>query len=152
MRHLKKSHSINISSEYVIVGPFRKPEDAISSFVSMEIYYQKRIDHRYMIDREIANYNRMLDFLINNADILVDYDKIIKNPEESIKSVCDLLGIDVKYHFDYIDDIEDIPQDKFLKSSKYLESYEQIAKMVSASDLGVSKNLYEKALKLSKTI
>lgn len=105
-----------------------------------------------MIDREIANYNRMLDFLINNADILVDYDKIIKNPEESIKSVCDLLGIDVKYHFDYIDDIEDIPQDKFLKSSKYLESYEQIAKMVSASDLGVSKNLYEKALKLSKTI
>jgi hypothetical protein len=152
MRHLKKSHSVNISSEYMIVGPFRKPEDAISSFVSMEIYYQKRIDHRYMIDREIANYNRMLDFLINNADVMVNYNKIIKNPEESVKAICDLLDIDVKYHFDYIDDIEDIPQDKFLKSSKYLESYEQIAKMVSASDLGVSKNLYEKALKLSKTI
>jgi hypothetical protein len=152
MRHLKKSHSTNISSECMIVGPFRKPEDAISSFVSMEIYYQKRIDYRYMIDREIANYNRMLDFLINNADVMVDYDKIIKNPEESIKAICDLLGIDVKYYFDYIDDIEDIPQDKFLKSSKYLESYGQIAKMVSASDLSVSKNLYEKALKLSKTI
>jgi len=152
MKHLKKSHSIDISPEYMIVGPFRKPEDAISSFVSMKIYYQKRTDHRYMIDREIAKYNKMLEFLINNADVMVDFEKIIKSPEESIKAICDSLGFEVKYHFDYIDDIEDIHQDNFLKSSKYLESYEQITKMVFESDLRVSKNLYEKALSLSKTI
>lgn len=152
MIHLKKSHACEVLPGYKIVGTFRKPEESITFFVSMESYYQNRTDYQVMINKEIAKYNQMLDFLIKNADIMVDYQRMIMAPEESIKLVCNALGINVKYHFDYIDQIEDMPKDKFLKSSKYLKQYRQIENMVLESDLEASKNLYSMALKLDKTI
>jgi hypothetical protein len=151
-KDIKKSHTFDIIPGYKIVGTFRNPTDSISSFVAMAKHYVKKIDYEKMIDEQIIAYNQMMEFLISNADIMVNYERLIKEPESVVAEVCKALNIGILYNFTYVDQIENILQDNFLKTSKNLDLYKKIMSAVNESNLKVSFELYNLALSLDKTI
>lgn len=152
MKHLQKIHHLKVIPGYKIVGIIRNPVDALASFVSMVGHHENRVDYDKILEKQIIKYNLSLEFLIKNADIIVDHKTIIENPEYSVKTICDFLNIKIKYNFDYVDQIEDIPKDHFLKTSKRLESYSRILEIIDKTDIAKSENLYKIALQLDKTI
>jgi hypothetical protein len=152
MKHLRKSHELKTVPGYQIIGTFREPFDAISSFVSMQDYYVAAKSLDEAIDEQIKIYNDSLEFLIDNAKILIDYKTIIKDPEYCVKKISDALSIDIVYRFDYIDQIEDIAYDNFLKSSKATKRYQDVRNMLLGKNLTKSEQLYQMASLLDKTI
>jgi hypothetical protein len=151
-KDIKKSHTFDIIPGHKIVGVFRNPTDSIASFVAMAKHYVKKIDYEKMIDGQITEYNQMMEFLVSNADIMVNYESLTKESESVVTKVCKALNIDILYNFPYVDQIEDILQDNFLKTSRNLDSYKKIIERVSKSDLKSSFELHSLALSLDKTI
>lgn len=86
------SHTIDLinSDNSVIISIARDPFDSIHSHVTMKKhYYPDQLFNKSYTDQ----YKDIYDFSYENAEIIIDYNDLIKSPQEVLEKVCSILGL-----------------------------------------------------------
>lgn len=128
--HIERSHTvhnlINKNNEKLrtIITIARDPRDSISSYVALEKYLSNCEPFR--INQIITEYVLLYNFLYENADYIIDFSDLVKNPDATTKKILNLLDINDKNYLQFVTDI-DYDSKNFVESSKELKEYEQVS-------------------------
>jgi len=117
--YVEFDHHLNNSDNDFIISIARDPFESIHSRSVMRKHYNKNIN----VDKLIEEYIETYDFLINNANIVIDYNDLISYPEDITKIICNILGFK-KNPMNYPAE-EDTPSLNYLVSSKNVKEYEE---------------------------
>jgi hypothetical protein len=128
---IQKSHSINLlfdqnnNKEKTIITIARDPRDSIASYIANEEGQPSNagwpITHK-RISQIISEYIYMYNFLYEYADFVVDFNDLVKYPDDLIKKILDLLKIDQQDYKFFTNDpiVYDVG---YIASSKNLPFY-----------------------------
>lgn len=121
-KHIPYSHTIDYINEdnSIIIAIARDPFDSIHSHVTMKKHYypEQSFNHSY-----VAHYNDIYTFSYHNADIVIDYRELIKNPDKVLLSVCSVLGFEENSGSHALEILSDKKEIDYLVSSKTSKEY-----------------------------
>lgn len=96
----------------------RDPYETLQSFLTMCAHYNQ--GNRAMA--EIENCSNLYRYLHTRANVVIDYDTLVKNPDKVVQAISDVVGKPVIDH-PYKDTIVDKPDKRHLVSSLTSELY-----------------------------
>jgi len=140
----------------------RDPVDFLTSEVAMSYFYDtsnttldKLVNStlRYLWLNDYSRYftstNDMT--IVDQFDIIIDYDRLINFPAETIKSVANHMGIEVisqDYEFGLL---KDYTEHGHIISSKRVAEYDMVKEYIKDTDLSKLYDIYHAMLDKSKT-
>jgi hypothetical protein len=139
---LPATHLADDAKGFVITVA-RNPYDTLHSFISMSFHYNQEIG----IQSEIDKYTRLCRLLYNKANIVIDYDTMIKTPDTVVSMLSDILDKPVVEH-KFEQNMKDRPEEVYLVSSTTSEQYRH--RHLDGFDLTDAENAYN--LLLSRKI
>ena len=146
--YIPKSHDIGYARGRKIITIVRNPIDCMASRAAM-IYETENIknfvDLSDILDVDIEDYSEFYTRIITEADILIDYELLIKSPKETMSKVLDKL--DIPYQMsDYTQTLTN--KNGYIVSSKQNFLYDAIRSHYEKQDNQSLFDLYNKALSL----
>jgi hypothetical protein len=126
--HIERSHIVhnllNKNNEKLrtIITIVRDPKDSISSYIALEKYLSNCQPFR--INQIITEYILLYSFLYENADYIIDFDDLVKHPDDVTKRILSLLDINKENSSQFVTDI-DYDSKNFVESSKDLKEYKE---------------------------
>lgn len=147
--NLQRSHTVNIAFGYdnskikKIVTIIRDPKDTITSLIALENglgYYIKNDRINEIITEYILFYN----FLLQEADYVIDFKDLITYPDIVVDKMLELLEIDEKTYLKYPDDTYYDAVGLAKESSKSIPGYEDVD--LDSFNLNLCYLYYEKLL------
>lgn len=142
-----KTHRITECSDKRIITIIRDPMDSMTSFIAMTLHYFPNIEGTEQWNQIFGNlswtgiFNEIYGYLINNADLVIHYDDLMKSPEKVMDILNDYLNINFIDKDAVITLGDDNPAGKYLATSTTSPVY-NIAKE-KAQNLDMS-SCYEK--------
>ncbi len=116
---IEKTHKpVDIPHVLTIV---RDPIESIASFSAMLIEYNGHSVEE-TVAKLIENYEAYYTYFSHHAELVIDYNKLITEPENTVSKFTDIAGI--KFNkISYVDDIVDMKDKRHFKTSKNKDSY-----------------------------
>lgn len=140
----------------IIISIVRNPLESIASDFAKEIYFLKNHeDSQEFIDFvSKSNYGFVdsMNSIIDNADIIVDFDELVSNPELIVEKIAKKLKMRIfnnDVDISVKDNPEGHPTNPFVPSSKNLPTYSWVYNAVSKADISESVDAYNKALAMA---
>jgi hypothetical protein len=129
------------STDQFIVSIIRNPRETFRSMYAMDLHYgiDANVDHGLPND-----YCNFYGWIIENADVLIDYNDLINKPDKVVKALADILKLNVNGK-EYISRVIDKPEMNHLVSSKTSKEYENVD--LSSLNFQESDAIYMSALK-----
>jgi hypothetical protein len=148
---VEKTHDpIPRSSENRIISVVRNPYDAIASYLAMLCHYREGFSMQESIDFLIFSYSEYCRYFISDANVIIDYESLIKNPEETMHRLCGALAIGIPEKIDARFDQEDMVAKEHLSSSKKSEWYKAATDYLNTVDLSNAIIYYNLVLNSNK--
>jgi len=150
--HLHEGETENILDEYKnIITIIRNPIDCLSSLITMEYFYYLDLQNLYennlnffienKIKPRIQQYENFYEIMLRRSNIIISFESLIQNTENTIKKISDCLNLEIKKN-----DFKNYTQDKssvnFLKTSQNQKIYPEILKIIESQNLNKSESLY----------
>ncbi len=104
----------------LVITIARDPYDSLQSYITMSSHYDQPIG----IKTQINSYAFLYRFLYNRANVVVDYNTLVKNPDKVVDALSDILDKPVSDH-PYEQNMVDKPEENYLVSSTTSELYKQ---------------------------
>lgn len=134
---IEKSHNPTHAKNKKIISIIRKPEDSFRSMILAEYHFSGN-----EVGIPISRYTKTYQYLIENADILVDYNDLVSSPDKVVEFIAKKLKVPVK-PVQYKDNLIDNPKIKYLVRSKTADVYHRIN--LDKYDLSEANKFYIKA-------
>lgn len=96
----------------VVITIARDPYDSIHSAITMTRHYDQPLD----IKRMVNSYAYQHGFLYNRANVVIDYNTLVKNTDLVVKTLSDILDKPINEHI-YHNEMTDHPEENYLVSS-----------------------------------
>lgn len=144
MFRIGKSHYCWDSRGKNIITVIRNPLDTLTSFAAMRMHYRGGEIRKDIVAQYCSTYR----YLIKNADIILDYEDLVKDPHSVAAFVINSIGKTVFFKSPEIKRNEDIASRKYLVSSGVSDYYSVAKELMLSEDLGECYELYEQALSL----
>ena len=139
---VKSSHEA-IHAEGFVFTIARNPKDTLQSFITMSAHYDQEIG----IQAEIDKYTALYGLLYNRANVVIDYDTLVKNPDKVVEALSNILLKPISKH-EFEQSMVDRPEEGYLVSSTTSELYGQnhldgydLSKAYDAYNLLLSRRL-----------
>jgi hypothetical protein len=139
-----KTHSCWHTKNKNIITIVRDPLDTITSWAAMRMHYRNGEIKKDLV----KHYCSIYTFLINNADVILDYNDLIDNPYGPTKNVADYMGIKTFFSTPEIARNSDTPSRRYLVSSTSSDYYKVAQEIFRDTDLSECYRLYNQALSL----
>jgi hypothetical protein len=154
--HLHEGETIDILQNYKnIITVVRDPIESISSLLAMEYTYYPHIQQLYKEDlntlietkikQRIAEYEFFYTNIFDYANIVLDFNELIKNPRIKIIKLANKINLNIKVD-NYSDPVKDLPDNNFLKTSRDQEIYKEFKEILKTQDLSNCYRLFNKSL------
>jgi hypothetical protein len=117
--YIEFDHHLNNSDNDFIISIARDPFESIHSRSVMRKHYNGTVDAGIFIGDYVDTYS----FLIENANLVIDYKDLISYPQELTVLVCSLLGF--KKNIRNYPAQKDTPDVNYLVSSKTVQEYKE---------------------------
>lgn len=151
LEDFKYTHEEEKNKKYTTITIIRNPLDSIASWVAMQNYYDKEIDHVKIIKNVKlcqAKYKIFYKYILSNVNIIIDYNYLNSNTEDIIQYIGQKINI-VPNSNNVILNIKDESDKKHIVSSKKNKEYETIVNITNKIDMKNEFELYNLALKKS---
>lgn len=150
--HLEFTHGINLNKNKTLTI-VRNPVDSISSWASMVQHFSEndKIDEFVFInniEKAKLKYRKFYKYILKDIDIIIDYNFLNTNIDNIIDYICKRINV-VPIDYNVSVEIKDKLKDKHVISSKNLEIYEKVFKIVNKIDMDIEFELYNKTLQKS---
>lgn len=122
----------------------RDPLDTLSSWAAMRMHYRNGKIKKNIIKQYCKSYQ----YLIDNADIIIDYNDLVHDPVGLSKKLLKHLGFVAIKDSPELAMGTDRTHRRHLVSSKKSDYYQEARKMMSGKDLSQCYELYNKLLSL----
>ena len=145
--YVKRSHELQNNKMITVI---RDPIDFLSSYVAMDALYYKggRLDHFLSSPSSycFSDWFTKNDMdIVDNFDIIVKYESLIESPLETVKKIAEKMSIEVTEER-YKNNIVDRPYMNHVVSSKKVNGYDTIRKVIEEQDLSRTYEVYNKFL------
>lgn len=144
---LPKTHGCWDTKGYGIITIARDPLDTITSWAAMRMHYRDGEIRKDLVRQYCSTYQ----FLIDNADIILDYNELVEDPYKITNGLIKSLGMKAFFDTPKIARNPDVPSRRYLVTSTTSEYYDQAREYASKQDLSYCYELYNKLLSL-KTV
>lgn len=127
------------NKDRLIISIIRNPIDSIASNMSRVAYFGEVPGS---IESHVRTYSDSIDEVLENADVIVDFEELISDPDSVAKKLSDILGLRL---FDNGHDISvgrETSTSTFIPTSKNVEGYQDVLKSVSENQAVI--NIAEK--------
>lgn len=145
---LVKSHYCWDSKDKQIITIIRDPLETLTSFAAMRMHYRNGEIRKNIV----AQYCSTYQFLINHADVILDYNELVKDPYASAAYVINYLNKTIFFKTPEIKRNEDVAERRYLVSSGPSEYYEAAKELMATEDLSECYRLYRQALGMKTDI
>jgi hypothetical protein len=109
--HMSASHLKDEASGFVFTIA-RDPYDTLQSFLTMSAHYDQEVGTQ----AEIEKCSNLYRYLHSRANVVIDYETLVKNPDKVVQAISGVIGKPVIDH-PYKDTIVDKPHKGHLVSS-----------------------------------
>jgi len=127
-----------------IITIARDPFDTLVSFAAMRMHHRDGKIDKQIAKRYCANYR----YLIENADMVIDYNDLVKDPSTVAKHITEAMGKRIFFNNPEIRQNTDVPEIRYLVSSVNSEHYRVAKEFFLTQDLSECYELYHKLLSL----
>ena len=142
---IDKTHEPN--KDVPVVTVVRNPIDSISSMVGMLSQYNEELSIDVAVKKITENYEQFYRYFDNHADMVFDYEDLIKSPEKVAKCFSLFAGINFN-EVDYKDDISDMPDKRHVKTSTSTYAYSSARDLLLSGEVDLTNvnEMYQKLL------
>jgi hypothetical protein len=144
MFRLSKSHSCWDASKKYVITIARDPLDSLTSFAAMRMHYRDGNIGKNIV----AQYCSTYQYLINNANVVIDYNDLVSDPHKVTGNLIVHLGKNVYFKTPRIRRNKDAENRKYLVSSAGSDQYPIAKELMEMEDLSRCYELYNKLLSL----
>lgn len=141
--------SESFQKDNYIITILRDPVDSITSLCSMENFYNENYDIDYHIEKNTEYYITSFKTISKFANLIINFNDINVYKDNIVKFISDETNNKI-FNKKYVSRIIDVPEDKFLKSSKITENYEYIKEKVKLTNLTECYEIYNNLIKRCK--
>ncbi len=156
--HLHEGENAELLKEYEnILTIIRDPLESVSSLITMEYTYYEELQKTYKEDINLFIKNKILErikqyedfysIIIKEANIFIDFTKLVYQTEDVIVSVANKLDLEIRTK-NFSNSVKDDPSVNFLKTSQNQKIYIDICKIIQKQDLNICYDLFNKAQKM----
>jgi hypothetical protein len=103
-----------------IITVIRDPKDAIHSFLVMKAHFNEEVN----LDTVIGNYVELYENMHTNADVVIDYNTLVNDPDLVVKTLAKFAGLTNNGN-EYKDILVDKPDMGYLVSSTTSNLYSE---------------------------
>lgn len=127
----------------VVISIIRSPQDSIASYLAMLSHYRENFLMNEVSKSLVWSYAEYCRYFINDSEIIVDYDSLVKNPKKVLEKLSTRLNFTLndKYIADF--EQEDMLEKEHLSSSKLSTSYKEAVECIKQADLTNAIMYYE---------
>jgi len=149
MFNIQRSHSVNTSFDNNnkktknIITIARDPKDSITSLIALGVAQGFSMTDS-KIDEIITQYILLYNFLIQEADYVIDFNDLVLYPDTVIEKILDLIQIDTKSYLKFPDLTDYDTKGLARVSSKSIPFYNDIT--INSFDMGPCYFYYNKLL------
>lgn len=147
--HLHKIHKVWQVYDRNIITIVRDPYDTLVSHIAMIMHFHP--DKSFFWEKEVDAVKKFCDvyeYLINKANIIFDYNDLIKDPKAIAKIVSGYVNEPIVFEDPIIFSRSSDPGKEYLVSSKVSEHYEKAKDFIDKQDLSRCYELYNEAISL----
>ena len=136
---IPKSHEISDAKDKYVISIVRNPSDTIKSILTLYKHHSTTTYPKNLVKAYCDFYK----FVINHADMVIDYDDLVDRTELVIQKLSAVFDAEISLS-EYTNQLFDIPEREHLVSSRTSKEYENVD--MSEIDLSRANNYYLLAL------
>lgn len=110
---LKKTHFPRWSEGKKVITIIRDPQETLKSGFAMHQHVALRKDKNWILQENksaltsVSGYIDFFDYMIKNADVIIDYNTLINSPYSVCKFLAEYIGIEIKQEEEYVQVLKD---------------------------------------------